>query len=70
MKLKGKPNDLIERLQNDPTFAQVDLKSVMKAENYIGRAPQQVDEFLREVVAPLKRKLGKYAKVRDVELKV
>ena len=70
VKLKGKPNDLIERLQREPSLAQVDLKSVMKAEKYIGRAPQQVDEFLREVVAPLKRKLGKYAKVQDVELKV
>jgi len=70
VKLKGKPNDLIERLQSDPAFARVDLKSVMKAENYIGRAPEQVDEFLREVIAPLKRKLGKYAKLPDVELKV
>ena len=70
VKLQGKPNDLIERLQNDPAFSKVNLKDVLKPEHYIGRAPQQVDEFLREVVAPIKRKLGKYAKVKDVELKV
>ncbi len=69
VKLRGKPNDLITRLQNDPAFAGVNFKTVMNPKDYIGRAPQQVDEFLRDVVAPLKRKFGRL-NVEDVELKV
>jgi adenylosuccinate lyase len=65
----GKPNDLIGRLKNDSAFAEVDFKKVLNPNDYIGRAPQQVGEFIRDVVAPLRRKyrneLG-----RKVELKV
>ncbi len=70
VKQHGKPNDLIQRLQNDPLFAAVNLKSVMKPENYIGRAPQQVDDFLRDTITPIRRKFRKVAAVNDVELKV
>lgn len=70
VKQLGKPNDLIERLKNDPNFVDVDFKDVLNANNYIGRAPEQVDEFLGDVVGPIKRKFRKYAKVSDIELKV
>ena len=70
VKQYGRGNDLIERLKADPAFAKVDFKDVLKAEKYIGRAPRQVDDFLRAIVTPLKRKFRKYAQVDDVELKV
>jgi adenylosuccinate lyase len=52
----GQPNDLLERLRGDPAFAAIDLDDVMDPARYIGRAPEQVDAFLREVVAPIRRR--------------
>jgi len=70
VKQHGRTNDLIKRLKNDPAFAKVDFQDVLKAKYYIGRAPEQVDEFLRDVVGPIKRKFRKYARVADMELQV
>ena len=70
VKQHGRANDLIKRLKNDPAFAQVDFKDVLKAEHYVGRAPEQVDEFLREVVGPINRRFRKYARAADMELQV
>ncbi len=53
IKEHGQPNDLIQRLQADPEFAQVPWEQVLDAESYIGRAPQQVDEFLQQHLQPL-----------------
>ncbi len=47
-------NDLIERLGTDPAFAGVDLAAVLEARQFIGRAPEQVDAFLRDHVAPIR----------------
>jgi adenylosuccinate lyase len=51
-------NDLLERLAADPAFGALgvsldELRAVMAPERFVGRAPQQVDEFLAEVVEPL-----------------
>ncbi len=59
VKEDAQPNDLLARLQADPAFARVNLDAVIDAKQYIGRAPQQVDEFLRTVVAPIRRKYRK-----------
>jgi adenylosuccinate lyase len=65
----GKSNDLIERLKGDNAFAKVDMKKVLNAADYIGRSPEQVDEFLNEVAKPAIRKYkGKINK--KTELKV
>ncbi len=53
IKEQGAANDLIQRLQNDPAFAQVPWDEVLDAGSYIGRAPQQVEEFLDQVVGPI-----------------
>ena len=54
MKDEGRPNDLLERLAADPEMkAGVDeLRTAMDPARYIGRASEQVDEFLEEAVAP------------------
>jgi len=65
----GKSNDLIERLKADTTFDKVDLARVLSPKNYIGRAPQQVDEFLKEVVTPIRRKYRKELN-KKIDLKV
>jgi adenylosuccinate lyase len=55
IRVEGGANDLLQRLRNDPTFAAVraQLPDKPDATAYIGRAIQQVDEFLTEVYAPL-----------------
>lgn len=56
VKTEGKDNDLLERLQADSAFAGVDMKGVTNPKRYVGRAPQQVDEFIREYVTPIRRR--------------
>jgi len=56
VKKRGRPNDLIGRLGADIAFAGIDFDSVLDPKAYIGRAPQQVDEFLRAVVTPIRAK--------------
>ena len=55
-KTDGK-NDLLDRLRQDEGFAGLPFEEVLKEENYFGRAPQQVDEFLQEIVEPLLQRL-------------
>ena len=56
IKLEGAENDLIDRLSRDSAFDGVDFKDVMRPGRYVGRAPQQVDEFVREFVTPVRRR--------------
>ena len=56
VKEHAQPNDLIERLHSDPEFAGVDLAAALDADRFIGRAPQQVDAFLRDVMAPIRER--------------
>jgi adenylosuccinate lyase len=55
VKDEGKPNDLLQRLAADKAFPVPldEIGAVLKAERFVGRAPEQVDEFLDEVVAPI-----------------
>ena len=48
-------NDMLERLAADPEFRiSVDeMRSALDPHRFVGRAPQQVDEFLTEIVEPL-----------------
>jgi adenylosuccinate lyase len=69
VKQHGKENDLLERLKADKAFSKVDFKKVMKPKAYIGRCPEQVNEFITEVVTPIRRKYRK-ALNTNVELKV
>lgn len=69
VKIHGKENDLIARLQADPAFAKVNLRAALDPKRYIGRAPQQVDEFLAAAVAPVRRKYKQQLN-KKVELKV
>ena len=56
VKQQGAPNDLLERLAADPAFAKVDLDAALDPRKFVGRAPEQVDEFLRDVIAPIRAK--------------
>ena len=59
VKEEGGANDLLVRLAADPAFARVDLGAVMEPSQFVGRAPEQVDEFIAAVVAPIRAKYGK-----------
>ncbi len=67
VKQEGGRNDLMERLAGDEAFAGVDLAAVLEPSQFVGRAPQQVDEFLAEVVEPIR---AKYADALGCEAEV
>jgi adenylosuccinate lyase len=54
MKNNGSANDLLQRLAGDKDFPRnVDLNAAADPLRFVGRAPEQVDEFLDEVVDPI-----------------
>jgi adenylosuccinate lyase len=55
VKHEGAPNDMLDRLAGDKRFnvSIEDMKSLLDPHRFVGRAPQQVEEFLLEVVEPL-----------------
>lgn len=60
VKLHGKSNDLIDRLSDDPAFKGVNLSQVLDSKRFIGRSPQQVDEFIEQVVRPIRKRYTNY----------
>ena len=48
-------NDLLERLGRDKAFGVKlkDLEGAIDPQRFVGRAPEQVDEFLRDVITPI-----------------
>ncbi len=56
VKQQGGENDLIERLRTDAAFAKVDFDDTVDPQRFVGRAPEQVDEFLADVVEPIRKK--------------
>ena len=55
VKVEGKENNLLELIAADPAFnlSLEDLKKTMDPAKYVGRAPLQVDNFLKNVVDPI-----------------
>jgi adenylosuccinate lyase len=58
IRVEGGENDLLQRLHADPTFRPIaeQIPEKPAADAYIGRAIQQVDEFLAEVYRPLQER--------------
>jgi len=48
--------DLINRLQSDSMFAGIDLAKELEPSKYIGRAPEQVDEFVAQEVKSVRER--------------
>ncbi len=53
---EGKSNDMIERLKQDPAFSAVEFGTEIDPLDYVGRAPQQVDEFIAEHITPIRER--------------
>ncbi|HEY7683901.1 MAG TPA: adenylosuccinate lyase [Gemmatimonadales bacterium] len=67
---RGEPNRLLERLAADHTFAKIPtttLQGELDPSRYIGRAREQVGEFLDEYLAPLLGRAAKLAAVAERE---
>jgi adenylosuccinate lyase len=58
VKEQGGQNDLIARLKKDPAFATVDLAAAIDPAALTGRSTEQVNDFLADVVAPLRNRYG------------
>ncbi|MDK2791830.1 MAG: adenylosuccinate lyase [Deferribacteres bacterium] len=71
VKVDGKPNDLIERLINDKNIplSKEEIENMLNPKDFIGRAPEQVMDFINSEVNPIiekyKDELG-----LNVEIKV
>lgn len=69
VKIEGKPNDLIDRILKDESFkmTEEEIMSILEPENFIGRAPEQTEEFINEYIKPIldnnKDILGKKAEL-------
>lgn len=71
VKQDGGENDLLERIANDPAFGVTleQLKEIMKPELYVGRAPQQTEEFVENYIKPITEKYSDVLGM-SVEVKV
>ena len=71
VKQDGGENDLLERIANAPAFGVTleQLKAIMKPELYVGRAPQQTEEFVENYIKPITEKYKDLLGM-NVEIKV
>ncbi len=55
VKEEGQENDLLERIKNDPAFSAIreEFDSLIDPSAFVGRAPQQVSDYLQDEVRPL-----------------
>ena len=69
VKREGKENNLLELIAADPAFGKTldELKELMKPSLYVGRAPEQTEEYINEVIQPIldanKEELGLTAEI-------
>ena len=69
VKEEGKDNNLVDLIAADPAFGltKEQIEANLKSELYVGRAPRQVEVFLRDVVRPIldanKEELGVKAEI-------
>ncbi|KYM96559.1 PREDICTED: adenylosuccinate lyase [Cyphomyrmex costatus] len=71
VKQHGLDNDLIDRIRKDPYFAPIlsQLDALLDPSTFVGRAPEQVVEFLEEDVYPM-LKSYKGLETKKVELNI
>ena len=69
VKVEGKDNNLAELIANDSSFGLTidEINAVMKPENFVGRSPEQVVDFINEVVNPV---LDKNKELLGIEVEI
>lgn len=69
VKEEGKENDLLERIANDEMFGMnmEQLEAIMHPNKFVGRAPQQTEEYFHGFISPILEKekdaLGMHAEI-------
>ncbi|MBR6222083.1 MAG: adenylosuccinate lyase [Lachnospiraceae bacterium] len=55
VKKYGNDNDLVDRIANDPAFGMTkeQIEAVLEPKNFVGRAPEQTEEFIFGVINPI-----------------
>lgn len=55
VKEEGLPNDMVDRIAADPAFGltREEIAAGLVPENFVGRAPQQVEEFIAHILKPI-----------------
>lgn len=68
----GLANDLVDRIAADPMFGlkREEIESRLDPAAYIGRCPEQVEEFLAQEIAPVLKRYSKALDRKDTELTV
>lgn len=51
---EGSATELFDRLRREAVFAKVDFGEVLDARQFVGRSPEQVEEFVAEYVEPIR----------------
>ena len=69
IKEEGGENDLLSRIASDPEFGVTleELNRIVSPEKYVGRAPKQTEEFLRDTVQPV---LDRYREISDAKVEI
>ncbi len=69
VKVEGKENDLLERIEADKLFglSHDDILKLMEPTQFIGRSKEQVEEFIDEIV---KDKISKYSEYFDTKVEL
>lgn len=69
VKEEGGENDLLSRIASDPLFGVTmdELNHIVRPEKYVGRAPKQTEEFLRDTVNPV---LDRYREIPDAKVEI
>lgn len=70
VKVHGRENDLMQRLATDPAFPEFDLQASIDPQQFIGRAPEQVDDFIAQFVQPIREKYREALASGTEELRV
>jgi adenylosuccinate lyase len=56
VKSEGLDNDLLSRLKSDEAFEGVDVDGALEPSQFVGRAPEQVDQFVAEHIEPIRQR--------------
>jgi len=72
VKADGGANDLLERIAADPAFGMTgdDLAALMDVSLFVGRAPEQVGEFVSDYVNPAMERGTRYNNIAAADLRV
>jgi adenylosuccinate lyase len=67
----GGTNDLIKRLGNDPAIgiSEKEIAAILDPARFVGRAPDQVSDYLREEIRPLLRRYRRYFPAEEAQVK-